>query len=376
MRKRFFLGIALLLLFCPRPASRSSWVYAAEATGETARALILCIGDGLGWGALSIAETMVSGTTFLSGAEAIGALRTEAQVSPVTDSAAAASALATGHRTRNRWLSIDPATRKPLRTVLEEALEKGLSVGLVTTSGITHATPAAFAAHVQDRDEHEEIARQMAQLGLTLMAGGDRDYFLPRDVGGLRSDGRDLLGEMRRSGTIVATTLQEARSAPVGRPLAFLFAPDDPPAAGPERPPLRALVELALERLSRDPDGYFLMVEGAQIDWAEHERDARLLLLELADFDRAVLRAREHARQRGRTAVVVVADHDTGAPAPLQKLLTPPNAPLVIRYLSGDHTALLVPLLVNGPAAASWARSRHLSDLGAAMREWLLAAPR
>jgi len=316
----------------------------------------------------------VEHSTLLSEAEAVGALRTNAYTEPVTDSAAAATALATGHLTHNGWLAVDPMTRAPLETLAEAALARGLAVGLVTTSGITHATPAAFASHVADREQHERIAEQMAELGLDLMAGGDRGYFLSRKSGGLRSDGLDLLRKMRDAGTAVVETLSAARATVPDRPLAFLFAPGDPSPAGPGRPALADVAELALRRLSRDPDGFFLMVEGAQIDWSEHDRNASLLPLELADFDRAVARARRFARQRGNTAVVVVADHDTGGPAPV--LREPSGGNLEIRFLTDEHTALLIPVLATGDPARAWVRSRHLKDLGSAMREWLLVEGR
>jgi alkaline phosphatase len=112
------------------------------------------------------------------------------------------------------------------------------------------------------------------------------------------------------------------------------------------------------------------MGEGAQIDWAEHDRDARGIVPELADFDRAVARARRFAARRPGTAVVVTADHDTGGPAIVQK--DRPGAPLEIAYLTGDHTALLVPLLVNGEPARAWVKARHQTDLARLMRDWLL----
>ncbi|MEE9230902.1 MAG: alkaline phosphatase [Acidobacteriota bacterium] len=350
----------------------SPWGPAGSALAEPPprRALILCVGDGFGWGALSIAEQLLEGSTLLAGAEAVGALRTNAYDEPVTDSAAAATAIATGQRTRNAWLALHPETRAPLETLAEAALERGLAVGLVTTSGITHATPAAFAAHGPDRYDHDPIAEQMASLGLDMMAGGDRAYFLPRSSGGLRADDRNLLHELRRDGAVIAETLALARAADPNRPLVFLYAETDPPYAGPDRPPLEEMLDLALERLSRDADGFFLLIEGAQIDWAEHDKDASKLPAELAEFDQTVSRARRFAHARGNTAVVVVADHDTGGPAPLAAGSS--GKDLEIRFLTDTHTALLVPVLVTGGPARDWARQRHLKDLGSAMREWLL----
>ena len=337
------------------------------------RGLILCIGDGMGWGAVSVATLLVPGSTLLSGAGAMGAISTRSYDREVTDSAAAATALASGHHTRNGWLNLDPETRAPLQTIAEEARRRGLAVGLVTTTTIVHATPAGFYAHVDDRYKYPEIARQLASFRFDFVAGGGRAYFVPRPAGGLREDGLDLLADLRAAGVQVAASLQQARGAVPGR-LALLFSEEDPPTAGPERPALRDLLEVALRRLSADPDGFFLMMEGGQIDWAEHDQDARHLVPELADFDPAVAEARRFAAAHPRVAVVVVADHDTGGPAPWAK--DKPEAPLEIRFVLGDHTALLVPLLVNGPPARAWARARQHTDLARAMREWLLGSGR
>jgi alkaline phosphatase len=367
---------------------------APPAAASRPRALILVIGDGFGWGALSVAEVMLPKSTLLSGAEAVGSVTTYAcgelvtgspeaaaalaagrRIPPergelVTDSAAAATALSTGRRTRNSWLGVECGDPKPMRTLAEEAAERGLSVGLLTTVPITHATPAAFYSHITDREKALEIAAQLVEFPFTFVAGGGRSFFLPRSREGRRADDRDLLAELRGRGVSVAESLEEAARAPRDRPLALLYHPGDPPVAGPGRPPLERLVAEALRRVADDPDGFLLMVEGGQIDWAEHDRDSEALVKELADFEPAVARLREFARERGDTAVAVVADHDTGAPAPWQD--DEPGSPVEIRFLADEHTALVVPLLVNGPPAREWVRARHLTDLNVAMRRWLL----
>ena len=392
-RARFAAAVALLVWSGAAPGRAAADTRPAQGRGAP-RGLILCIGDGFGWGALSVAEVMVPGSTLLSGTESMGALSTYAcgelvtsspkaaaalatgqRLSPergelVTDSAAAATAIATGQRTRNSWLGVECGSEKSIRSLAEEAADRGMAVGLVTTTPITHATPAAFYAHIPDRDKSEAIAEQLVAFPFTFVAGGGRSFFVPRVDGGARADSRDLLAALRRRGVSVAGDLEEARRAPKDRPVALLYAPGDPPGAGPERPPLESLVEVALERLAGDPDGFFLMVEGGQIDWAEHDRDGEALVRELIDFERAVAGIRAFAKRRGDTAVAVVADHDTGAPAPWQD--DKPDAPIEIRFLMGDHTALLVPLLVNGPPARDWVRARHLTDLNAGMRRWLL----
>jgi alkaline phosphatase len=376
------------------PISAAPAAAPAPAAAARPRSLILVIGDGFGWGALSVAEVMLPRSTLLSGAESVGSVTTYAcgelvtgspeaaaalaagrRIPPergelVTDSAAAATALSTGKRTRNAWLGVECDDPKPMRTLAEEAAERGLAVGLLTTVPITHATPAAFYSHITDREKALEIAAQLVDFPFAFVAGGGRSSFVPRAQGGERADERDLLADLRRRGVSVAVSVEEAKRAPNDRPLALLYDAGDPPVAGPGRPSLSSLVEEALRRVADDPEGFFLMVEGGQIDWAEHDRDAGALVKELADFEPAVARLRAFAAERGGIALAIVADHDTGAPAPWQD--DEPGSPVEIRFLTDEHTALLVPLLVNGPPAREWTRVRHLTDLNAAMRRWLL----
>jgi alkaline phosphatase len=223
----------------------------------------------------------------------------------VTDSAASATALASGFKTKNQVVGLDPEG-KPLRSILEVAHEQGVATGLVTTTRITHATPAGFIAHVADRDMEKEIAEQIvaaAQQGYPdVLIGGGRRFFKEKEQAALRGAGYELV------------TDAAALAAAKGPKLAALLDESHYPYAidrAPGAPDLAAFTRTALELLSAKGP-FFLMVEGGRIDHACHEHDAASCAFDQLDLDRAVGLALDEAERRGDLLVVVTADHATG----------------------------------------------------------------
>jgi alkaline phosphatase len=313
--------------------------------------IILLIGDGMGVSHMSAAR-IEAGSLNMERLPVGGLIATHAQGSLVTDSAASGTALATGRKTYNGAISVSHEG-EPLKTVAEYAEERGMATGLTVTCSVTHATPAVFVAHVDDRSKEHEIARQIAKSGIDVLFGGGRSHFLPTtEPGGARKDGANLLEEMRGS-MPVAVTIEEFRELRgVDRAAAF-FAPDHPPVASRREPKLTLLTEVALNILSRDEDGFFLMVEGSQIDWAGHENKHEWLMDEMLDFDEAVGAAVDFAERDGRTLVVVTSDHETGAYAILdgsleRQEITHPQ------FGSGSHSACMVPILAYGPGSEAF----------------------
>ena len=228
-----------------------------------------------------------------------------------TDSASSATAYATGHDTIVGHLSVTGAG-KPLKTILERAHERGLSTGLVATSEVTHATPAAFAGHVTDRDQHSLIADQLIKASaqkdpvVDVLLGGGRKH--------LQHGDRDLLAEFRSAGFEVSQNLDELMASKGDR-LLGVFADQGLPRAWdrePEVPSLADMTRVALRTLSRNDKGFFLMVEGSQIDWAAHKHSVPGVVSEMEDFVGAIREVLEFAGQRNDTLVVITADHETG----------------------------------------------------------------
>ncbi|KAB2332275.1 alkaline phosphatase [Cytobacillus depressus] len=234
----------------------------------------------------------------------VGMHRTYSANSEITDSAAAGTAMATGVKTNNGMISTTP-DGKELKTILEAAEETGKSSGLVATSTITHATPAVFASHVASRANEADIAPQFLENGVDVILGGGKKYFP-----------ESLLNEAKVQGYQFVSNKEELTNVKKSDKLIGLFAED---GMAPEldrdetnQPSLADMTESALDVLKKDKDGFFLMVEGSQIDWAGHANDAAWAMKDSEAFEEAVTKAVEFAKKDGNTLVVVAGDHDTG----------------------------------------------------------------
>ncbi len=234
----------------------------------------------------------------------VGMHRTYSANSEVTDSAAAGTAMATGTKTNNGVISMDPDGNK-LETILQAAEKSGKSSGLVATSTITHATPAVFASHVETRANEEDIAPQLLQNDVDVILGGGKKYF---------SD--DLLKKALKDGYEIVSDAQSLKNIDKTDKLIGLFAED---SLSPEldreitdEPSLQEMTSAAIDVLSNDKDGFFLMVEGSQIDWAGHANDAAWAMKDAEAFEEAVKAALDFAKKDKKTLVVIAGDHDTG----------------------------------------------------------------
>ncbi|HET7627141.1 MAG TPA: alkaline phosphatase [Bacillales bacterium] len=229
----------------------------------------------------------------------------------ITDSAAAATAMSAAVKTYNGAIAVN-TDREPVETVLEQAKKRGKSTGLVATSQINHATPAAFAAHNEDRHNYNEIAdayyddRINGEHKVDVMLGGGTNYFIRED--------RNLVKQFKQNGYSYVTTREELLKDDNDQILG-LFAPVGLPKAidrTKEIPSLEEMTTAAIERLDDNKKGFFLMVEGSQIDWAGHDNDIVGAMSEMEDFADAVQAAIAYAKKDKHTLVVVTADHSTG----------------------------------------------------------------
>lgn len=310
--------------------------------------IILLIGDGTGleyWSAAKFASGMPLAVEHF---DVVGLIDTEATDRRVTDSAAGATAFASGVRTFYYAVGLGPDSAA-VPTVLEVARSGGQAAGLVATSSITHATPAAFAAHVPSRIMEEEIARQMAEQDIEVILGGGRQYF----DAATRQDSTDLLARLTRGATYVEDAAAfDALDMDTVRTLVGLFADDHPDPAPGRSPNLAELTRGALNVLENDRDGFFLMVEGSQIDWRGHENaPLQEVVAELLDFDMAIREALLFQDRRPNTLIVVTADHSTGG------FVLHPDTTGRFRahYTTAGHTYGMVPLFAHGPHATAFA---------------------
>jgi alkaline phosphatase len=302
----------------------------AEAAAAKARNVIVLIADGCSAEQYTFARWF-KGAPLSFDPYRVGAIQTYIADSVIADSAPAASAFATGVRTSDKFISVGPhpdtlsgvpvppedLRYRPVATLLEGARLLGKSTGIVATSRVTHATPAAFMAHVPARDQEEDIMEQAVYQHIDVVFGGGRRHLLPKDLKGRRADGENLYEDLKNWGYRIVENRRELESVSSGRVFG-MFAPShmdpeiDRPALHPDQPTLAEMTRKAIELLARDRDGFFLMVEGSQVDWACHANDPAYLLSDLLAYDQAVEVALEFAKKDGRTLVLAMSDHNTG----------------------------------------------------------------
>lgn len=339
----FFLML-LVLLALPTPVS---------ATEPAPPRVILFIGDGMGDAHRMAAQWYAvgpDGTLAMDAMPFRGRMGTNSLSEGVpTDSAAAGTAIATGIKVKNGVISVDVnAGNAPLTTILEQAQDRGLAVGLATNTQMSHATPAAFAAHVESRGEMRLIASQMITQRVNVLLGGGRSYFEP-----------DLITEAVNAGY---TYVEDAASLNAVDPtttrhLLGLFADGGMPR--PFSPTLVTMTQTAIDVLSQDPDGFFLMVEGGQIDWASHVNDAANVISDTIDFDAAVAVGKAYAAQAENVLIIVTADHETGGMRVSQEptgqtgedgpFSMPDGGEFYVNWSSVKHTTATVPTTAQGP---------------------------
>lgn len=356
MKKIF--SVFVLLLFCGLATHPS----AETQSSKHPRNVILMIGDGMGVSALT-AGKIAGGKLALEDFPVAGFAATWAEDDLVTDSAAAATALACGRKTKNGRLAL-ARDGKPLPTLVEEARLAGLKTGVVATCAVTHATPAAFLSHVDGREKYFDIAAQEAASGVDLLMGGGRAHFLPKGAGGEREDGKNLIEAMERAGR--CAFLQDSLPVfPLEKPCAkilLLMADGHMPPAPERRPSSAAMTRFALDFLSQEKRGFFLMVEGSQIDWGGHAGDAAYLTAEMLDFDDAVAEVLSFARRRRDTLAVVTADHETGGFAVTGGSLA--ERKVEGKFVWDEHTAQMAPVFAFGPGAVRFGGIHDNAEIG------------
>ncbi|MCP9234472.1 alkaline phosphatase [Lewinella sp. JB7] len=295
------------------------------------RNVILMIGDGNGLAQISAARMANGGQLSLTSINHIGLVSTAAADDPVTDSAAAGTAMATGVKTNNRAIGVDTAGQ-PLRSIVELLGAHDYRTGIITTDGIAGATPAAFYAHTPERDDSGKILEDLVRSNLSFFISG----------------GQSL--EKAVATHFTTTTLD--RFEILDRPLAVLNGTDKMPAVAHGRGAfLPESVAKALSVLGKDERPFFLLIEGAQIDNGGHANDISTIITEVLDFDRAVGEALRFADADGETLVIITADHETGG---LGIAGGSTAGEVRADFLSADHSGTMVPLFAYGPGARNF----------------------
>jgi alkaline phosphatase len=269
----------------------------------------------------------------------------------VTDSAAAASSLATGAKVKYEAVSVD-ADLKPLQTVLEVAESSGKVTGLVTTGYFYDATPAAFAAHVKHRNEFAEIVSQMLRSGAEVIAGT-----------GLKAAGEGELAALpdaaKQHGYTVVTTRAELDAAPKTTKTLAVF-PKQQSDMDFADAPLPVLTRFAINRLKGSDKGFFLMVEHEGVDSASHNNSVPDVVSALRSFSEAIAVAMELTAAAGDTLIVVTSDHETGG----LRISDTKTGRARMEWSATDHTGAAVPVFAIGPGSAEFGGFYDNTDIG------------
>ncbi len=316
------------------------------------RNVVLCVGDGLGVTQLAAGRIRAygpDGRLTLERLPVAGLVTTHAEGALVSKSDAAATALASGHKTANGRIGVD-SQGGALASIAERLHARGVAIGLITTARLTDATPAAFGAHVARRKDESAIAEQLVAADFELLLGGGRRFFVPSSLPGSgRRDARDLLAEARARGYRVIE--EPAALAGAELPLLGLFAAGDLPPAAPQ-PALADMARFAVGALAGTGRPFFLMIEDERIDTYGHDNELAGLSRALLDLDAAVAEVVDFAARDGRTLVLVTGDHATGGPV----ILPGRDAQRLAVAWSGDvHSGEPVPLFAYGPGASRFA---------------------
>jgi len=284
---------------------------AATPSEPVAKNVILFIGDGMGPEEMQLGRSLNAGGLLLDGIPWTGRMMIDTtSLEGITDSAAAATALATGRETNNGWLSMIPTDSGPLavETVLERAEDWDKATGLVTNADIASATPGAFGAHVTDRDLDFEITTDMAGQSIEGLFSGSWSYdYLLRELPGVTN----LYSLNELQPYLQGSTAWTPKMYGFFGAMAYPLDREEEGVVN-KQPTLDQLTTAAIGVLAQDTDGFFLMVEQATIDSGVHSRDPGWVGADVNDLDRAVKAAYDWAKGRSDTLIVVTGDHETG----------------------------------------------------------------
>ncbi len=313
-------------------------VFSVAVQAQEVKNVIFLIGDGMGLAQMYAGLVSNPDSSSFERFTNIGLSKTYSANNFTTDSAAGGTALACGVKTNNGMIGMTPDS-VAVNSVMQLAENKGLATGLVVSCNVTHATPASFVAHQPSRKMTEEIAADYLNSDIDVFIGGGKNDFEKR------KDKRNLSAELRQKGYTIVYTQEEMNRVKSGK-MGALLADDHPEKASKRDNLLSNGVAKALELLSQNENGFFLMVEGSQIDWACHANQEDYLLEEVLDFDKVVGIALDFAEKNGNTLVVVTADHETGA-------LSLPKGNIAAHKVDTDfdnldHTGVPVPIYSYG----------------------------
>lgn len=313
--------------------------------GKKVKNVILMIGDGMSLMHVYTAWTANRGKLWLENAQATGLSKTWAVKKLVTDSGSGGTSLATGVKTVYHAVGVDPEG-KPLTSLVDVAKELGKDAGMAVTCRLWDATPCDFCCHNIDRDKEEELVGDYPTSGVDFVFGGGAQKFTNR------KDGRDIFKELQKKGYHVSRTLDDFFAYDKNSRIFAVPYDKDTPLPD-ERGDLLARASMkGISLMNQNKNGFFMMIEGSQLDDYGHFNQLDLLMKETLDFDKTIGEVMKWAAKDGETLVVVTADHETGG-------LTLVNGNkdegrVECCFSTKDHSGAMVPVYAFGPGAENF----------------------
>jgi alkaline phosphatase len=310
--------------------------------------IILMIGDGMGLTQIYAGMTANQGKLNFELCPVVGLHKTYSAEGYITDSAAGATAFSIGKKTYNAAIGVDKDTVSQ-ETIVETAEKKGLATGMVATSSVTHATPASFIAHQKHRKMQEEIAADLLNVDVDVVIGGGKQFFTKR------KDKKDLLTQLQAKNYTLLDNIQAVSSTDKNKVVALLAEDGMPKYSEGRGDMLSISTRKALEILKKNggDKGFFLMVEGSQIDWGGHDNNLQYVVDELLDFDKTIGEVLEFAAKDGETLVIITADHETGGLSLVGGDIQ--QGQVEGKFSTDYHTAVMVPVFAFGAGAMEFA---------------------
>ena len=308
--------------------------------------IILAIADGAGLNQITVSRLAIGGPDhklYIDQLPVAGTSSIHAYENLITDSAAAATAWATGNKTKNRYLSVDK-DKKELTTIFEMLDDKGYLKGIVATSSVTHATPAAFYAHIDSRYKEKEIADQLLNSSVDIALGGGQEFF--------------NLQELDKNHHLMTEKVSLENNYDGLKNIIGLFD-EDGMERGLDMPTQREMTNYALDYLDDKCNGFFLMTEGSQIDWAGHSNDVEYMIREFKDFDLTIKDLINFVSANKDTLLLITADHETGG----LQLMKQKDDSFIVQWGTGSHTGVPVGVYAYGPGSQNFSGVMDNTDI-------------
>jgi alkaline phosphatase len=340
----FYLNRAKLQYINPAPYTVYKPTYKTDGSTKKVKNVILLIGDGMGPAQIQAGLTANHGQLNMLQCRNVGASQTRAANTDNTDSAAGATAMACGVKTNNRFVGVD-TEGKPLINLPDTLAHYGLKSGIISSGDVTDATPAAFYAHQMERTSSQAIATDLLNSPIDVLIGSNqKSFFGNKD--------QDLMAKLKKLQYRIDTTLTDFAKTAQGKRLVLLSDAGTRSIINGRGSMLQTSLKQTIKVLSASKKGFFIMAEGAQIDYGGHANDLPYIVTELHDFDKTVADAIKFADQDGETLVIITADHETGG---LSLLDASTQQGMVLgNFSTNDHTSINVPVYAYGPSSQNF----------------------